>query len=227
MSKIRGPHPYWIPLVNAFRSEGDPTIAVAQKAYMKDLFPFHGVKMPVRRQLVRDFLTEHGHPSSGELEAIVRNAWDQPEREMQYTAMELLAKAANKAGPELIPLAEDMVLSKSWWDTVDFIAPHIIGSILKRHPKDIAHWNKRWMSNGELWAQRTALLFQMKWGSDTDEALLLANCAKLSMHKDFFIRKAIGWALREYAKSEPEAVHRFVGTQAFSPLTVREALKHL
>ncbi len=220
-------HPYWVPLVEVFRSEGDPAIAIAQKAYMKDLFPFHGLKMPMRRQLVRDFLVEHGQPPSGEFETIVRNAWDQPEREMQYTAMELLAKVAKKAGPELLLLAEDLVLAKSWWDTVDFIAAHIVGTLLKRHPKEIAKWNKRWMGSGELWAQRTALLFQLKWGADTDQALLFANCTKLAGHKDFFIRKAIGWTLREYGKSEPDAVRHFVGTQTFSPLTVREALKHL
>jgi len=77
------------------------------------------------------------------------------------------------------------------------------------------------------WAQRKTLLVQMKWGTDTDQRLYFANCTKLAGHSDFFIRKTVGWTLREYAKSEPEAVQRLVASHAFSPLTVREALKHL
>ncbi len=219
-------HPYWLPLVALFRSHGDQGIAAGQKAYMKDRFPFHGLKMPVRRSLVSTFLSDYGPPPAEALEAIVRNGWAQPEREMHYTAMELLAGSAKRSGPEVLPLAEELILSNSWWDTVDFLAVHVVGVVLRRHPEMISTWNAHWMDSEDRWAQRTALLFQLKWKADTDRRLLFANCKRLSDHKDFFIRKGIGWALREFAKTDARAVVEFVGSQQFSPLTVREALKH-
>ena len=100
-------------------------------------------------------------------------------------------------------------------------------TVLKRHPKEVAKWNQRWVTSKDLWLNRTAILFQNRWKADTDRELLFANIERHAAHTDFFIRKAIGWSLRELAATDPEAVRRFVRTHALAPLSVREALKHL
>jgi 3-methyladenine DNA glycosylase AlkD len=110
---------------------------------------------------------------------------------------------------------------------VDALAVHAVGVILKRHPKEIARWNKRWIGSEDLWLNRTAILFQNHWKGDTDRALLFANIDRLAERKEFFIRKAIGWALRELGATDPQAVRDFVRSRTLSPLSAREALRNL
>ena len=112
--------------------------------------------------------------------------------------MDLLIKAARQLEPEQLPEVESIIMTNSWWDTVDALAVNVAGVILKRHPGDIRAWNNRWMDSNDLWLNRTALLFQLKWKQDIDKAMLFANIDQLAGHQDFFIRKAIGWSLREF-----------------------------
>ena len=113
------------------------------------------------------------------------------------------------------------------FDSVDALAIHVVGVVLKRHPKEIARWNKRWVGSPDMWLNRTAILFQSRWKEDTDKALLFANIIRHATHPDFFIRKAIGWALRSLAETDPAAVRDFVRSQKLSPLSAREALRKL
>jgi 3-methyladenine DNA glycosylase AlkD len=220
-------HPYLEPLRELFADHADPEIAAGQQAYMKDKFQFFGIKTPQRRALVRGFLKEHGRPPGEQLAAVVRSAFAQPQREFHYTGMELFTHAAKKLGPEYLPLAEELILTHSWWDMVDHIAVHGVGAILRRHPQLIHEVNERYMASGELWLQRTALIFQLQYKEHTDQKLLFSNIERLADHKDFFIRKGIGWALRQYARIDPKAVKEFIGRQSLSPLSVHEAGKHL
>lgn len=175
---------------------------------------------------MRGFLKEYGRPATDLLDDVVRSAWEQPQREFQYSGMELFTHAAKTSVPGKLLLAEELILRKSWWDTVDHLAVHGVGKILQRHPEMIAAANKRYLESNELWLQRTTLIFQLQYKEKTDRKLLFENVKKLADHPDFFIRKGIGWALRQYAYVDKEAVIAFVKKVKLSPLSIREALKH-
>ena len=220
-------HPWLPPLRAAFKRDRDAEAAAAMQAYMKGIAPFFGIKAVPRRELLAEHIAAHGSPSLDELPTIVRDAFACPEREMHQTAVDLLMKHARKLTPEHLPLVEELITTKSWWDTVDALAIHVAGVILKRHPKEIARWNKRWVKSPDKWLNRTAILFQNRWKKDIDQALLFANIDRHAAHPDFFIRKAIGWALRELGATDPESVKRFVKARKLSPLSEREALRKL
>ena len=194
---------------------------------MKGIAPFFGLMTEHRRRLVREHIALHGTPCLEELSAIARDAFACEEREMHYTAVDLLKKYAKKLGPEHLPLVEELITTKSWWDTVDTLAVHGAGVILKGHPKEIAKWNRRWVTSGNMWLNRTAILFQLTWKQGTDKELLFTNIERQAAHKDFFIRKAIGWALRSLAETDPAAVKAFVRSHKLAPLSEREALRKI
>lgn len=220
-------HPWLAPLHDAFGRNRNAENAAAMEAYMKGIAPFFGIKAVPRRELLAEHIAMHGAPALDELPAIARAAFDCPEREMHHTAVDLLMRHARKLTPDHLPLVEELITTKSWWDTVDALAIHVVGVILKRHPKEITEWNKRWITSKDLWLNRTAILFQNRWKEDTDQALLFANIDRHAAHPDFFMRKAIGWALRELGATDPAAVKRFVRSRKLSPLSEREALRKL
>ncbi|MBP8824035.1 MAG: DNA alkylation repair protein [Flavobacteriales bacterium] len=220
-------HPFLVPLNADFRRHANTANAAGMRAYMKDHFPFFGIKVPERRALMKAHLAVHGTPAIDELPAIARSAFAQPEREMHQVAIDLLVKQAKKLGPEQLPLLEELVTTQSWWDSVDPLAVHMAGTVLKSHPAAIEEWNARWVESEDLWLNRTSILFQNRWKKDTDQALLFANIDRHAGHKDFFIRKAIGWALRELGKTDPGAVLDFVRSRKLSPLSEREAVRNL
>lgn len=201
--------------------------AVAMQAYMKGIAPFFGIKATERRALLKEHIALHGPPPLDELQAICRAAFAFQEREMHHTAVDLVTRHAKRLTPDDLPWIEELIITKSWWDTVDALAVHVVGVILKRHPKEITKWNKRWITHKDLWLNRTAILFQNKWKEDTDRVLLFANIDRHAAHKDFFIRKAIGWALRELAATDAKAVKAFVESRKLSPLSAREALRKI
>lgn len=220
-------HPWLAPLHATFKRHANAENAAAMSAYMKGHFPFFGIKAPVRRELVREHIAVHGAPPLEELPDIVRSAFALPQRELHLVAVDLLMKHAKKLTPEHLPLVEELITTKSWWDSVDALAIHVVGVILKRYPKEVARWNKRWVGSPDMWLNRTAILFQARWKEDTDKALLFTNIIRHAAHPDFFIRKAIGWALRSLAETDPAAVRDFVRSHKLAPLSAREALRKL
>jgi 3-methyladenine DNA glycosylase AlkD len=214
-------------LHTAFRANANATDALAMSAYMKGHFPFFGIKTPERRALLKEHMAMHGPPPLDELPSIVRSAFTYPEREMHQVAVDLLIKYAKKLGPEDLPLVEEAITTMSWWDSVDALAVHVAGAILKRHPNGIPAWNKRWITSTDMWLNRTAIIFQLNWKKDTDQVLLFANIDRHAAHPDFFIRKAIGWALRSLGETDPKAVLEFVRSRRLSPLSEREATRKL
>lgn len=220
-------HPWLKPLGTLFKAHRSAEDATAMESYMKHIAPFFGIKAPDRRALLKVHMAEHGMPTPPELMAVARSAFAQPEREWHHTAVDLLMKQAKRLTPDDLPFLEELITTKSWWDTVDALAVHVVGAILKRHPEAIARWNERWITSPDLWLNRTAILFQNRWKADTDRALLFANITRHAAHRDFFIRKAIGWALRELAATDPGAVKAFVARQPLSALSRREALRKL
>ena len=217
--------PYFAELRNAFEKYADPAIAAGAKAYMRNLFEYYGLPSPLRRQLTKEFMAESGYPPYEQLDNMVQFAWEQPQREWQYVAMEILEKHVKKADQSLLDLAEWMITNKSWWDSVDFIAPNIAGELFKKYPEIKMQYIEKWMQSENLWLQRSCLLHQLHDNKTADRDLLFNLCDRLSGHPDFFIRKAIGWSLRQYSKAFPEAAIDFVNTHKLSNLSSKEALK--
>lgn len=220
-------HPYWAPLAQPLAAAGNATDAAAMQRYMKDVAPFFGVKTPRRRALLKAHMDRYGLPEVVELTGICRSAFAQQEREWHYCAVDLLQRMARKLGPDQLALVEELITTKSWWDTVDLLAGNVAGVILQRHRAEVHALSDRWNRSDDRWLVRTAILFQLKWKAATDQALLFALVRNHAAHPDFFIRKGIGWALRSYAYTDPEAVRRFVAHTTLSPLSRREAVKHL
>ena len=205
----------------------DPARAASMSAYMRDLFPFLGIATPSRREASRRVVTGLGRPTEAELAEVAMACWALPEREYQYFACDWLRRHATVLTPAFLPTARYLIVTKSWWDTVDALAAHVVGVLVARHPALMSTMDE-WAASGELWLIRTAILYQLRYKSQTDTDRLFRYCVSQAGHGDFFIRKAIGWALREYAKTDPEAVRRFVKAQTtLSGLSVREALKNL
>lgn len=196
------------------------------KSYMKNHFEFYGIKSPIRRKVVSEFRKEYGDISAEELEEFVHWCWDNPYREVHYSCMELIAQEKHPK-PERLKLYKWMVLHRSWWDSVDFIAPTLMGKLFQLYPDLIEEQSQGFVDSGELWLQRSALIFQLKYKTEIDLALLFKYCEALATHPDFFIRKAIGWSLRQAARIYPNEIRDFVGKTTLSNLSVREALKHI
>ena len=150
-----------------------------------------------------------------------------PEREWQYFGIELLMHYKKQWKISTIKLVEYGITHKSWWDTVDYIADAWAGEYFKLFPQRIITVTGKWNQSNHMWLQRCSLLFQKKYKKSTDTKLLGRYIIQLSGSKEFFIRKAIGWILREYAKTDPEWVKKFVASTELSPLSRREALKNL
>ena len=212
----------------ALAAAGDPERAVAMRSYMRDQFSFFGVPAPERRAISKQVLDPLGAPSPEDLEAIGPLAWAVDGRELQYAAVDVLVRHAPQARPQLLGVVGDLVTTKSWWDTVDALSANVVGPLVRRHPGLVATLDG-WIAGDELWLARAAILHQLGYRSDTDVDRLFRYSLAWALCPDFFARKAIGWALRQYARTDPEAVQAFLveHDDALSPLTVREASKHL
>ncbi len=208
-----------------FQAAADPIKAQPMKKYMKNRFEFLGIQKPQRILLKKEFLKKERLPGVERLEEIIKHLWDLPGREYQYFGLELAEHFRKQSKEQDIDLLEYMITNKAWWDTVDFIAAHLVGTHFKRFPHLVGPYTAKWMASGNMWLQRTALLFQLKYKTGTDVELLFQIIRQLADSKEFFIRKAIGWALREHSKTKPEVVMNFVESHPLSNLSKREALK--
>jgi len=208
-----------------FESKRDDAYAIRMKKYMRDLFEYYGIRGPVRKDLQKQFIKKNGLPETKELKDIVIELWDQPQREYQYMAMNLMEKCVKKVDKDFISFYEYLIVTKSWWDTVDLIASHLVGMHFKIFPEMIKSRTDKWMNSENMWLQRTCIIFQLGYKSETDFELLTNFIHKLSHSKEFFIQKAIGWSLREYSKTDEKMVRGFVASNQLAPLSRREAVK--
>lgn len=213
-------------IVAQLSAVADPERAKAMAAYMRHQFPFLGVPSPAVKQALR--AAQPGKPDRAELTAVVRKLWQLPEREYQYAACNLLNRFVKVCGPDFIDTAHDLIVTKSWWDTVDTIASHTVGPLVSRYP-ELGTTMDKWIGDDNIWLARTAILYQLGYKQATDADRLFRYALMRAGHPDFFMRKAIGWALRQYAWVAPEAVRAFVKANEakLSPLSKREALKNL
>lgn len=208
-------------LIAMFREHGNEEQAKAMNAYMKHQFVHLGMKTPLRRELLKSFLKEH--PLQKEWIPIL---WELPEREFQIAAIDMLALMKKKLTTEDLPLVERLITTKSWWDSVDALAAHIAGEIFRKDDAARREYVERWNESDNMWLNRTAILHQLTYKAQTDEVLLYRCVLRHAESKEFFHQKAIGWALRTYAKVNPESVLSFVESHKLKPLSRREALKH-
>jgi 3-methyladenine DNA glycosylase AlkD len=196
------------------------------RAYMRDQFPFLGVPAPQQTILARTVLAGLGRPSEEDLRVVATSCWALPEREFQYFACSYLRRYQAVCSSSFLSVVRQLLVRKSWWDTVDTLAAHIVGPLVLRDAV-LESTMDSWLSGDNLWLTRTAILHQLAYKGRTDADRLFRYCSARADHPDFFIRKAIGWALREYAKTSPSAVTAFVAATSLSGLSRREALKNL
>jgi 3-methyladenine DNA glycosylase AlkD len=215
-------------LVRIFSAAREPDRAVKAAAYMRDQFAFLGFSMPTQRALARTVVAGLPTPTEDELRATALACWALEEREYQYFACDFLRTHHTVPGPEFLETARTLITTKSWWDTVDPLATRFVGSLVRRLPA-LRERMDEWSAEKNMWLVRTAILHQMHWGEATDTDRLFDYCTRQAGHRDFFVRKAIGWALRQYAWTDPDAVRKYVAKNraVLSPLSVREASKHL
>lgn len=203
--------------------------AFSMKKYMKGKFNFYGIKSPLRKELCKPFLNKENRPPIDEIVEIIINLWNEPKRELQYFALELLIKYSKQLKAEDYSIFEIMITNKSWWDTVDLIASNLVGTHFNIFSEIKKPISEKLINSDNMWLNRTAIIFQLKYKETTHEEMLYSYILQHAGSLEFFIRKAIGWSLREYAKTNPESVMHFVKTNEnkLSGLSIREALKHI
>ena len=195
------------------------------RQYMRNKYLFIGIKKPEQALVFKDIYKKYGktedwYEVSSELFAM-------PEREFQYVAMEYLLKAKNVWDSRVPLLVHRWVDENSWWDVVDVLGPKVLGLYFQRFPQELTEWISLWMKSPNFWHQRLCILFQLGYKKQTDVTLLSTIILSLNTSKEFFVQKAIGWSLRQYARTDPEWVLDFAENHPLMPLSKREALKHL
>ncbi len=212
-------------LIHELSKHEDETKAAPMKKYMKGLYDYYGLKAPERTAVFRQYLKENSIPE--DWKKCVELCWKVDKRELQYIGMELAFRCKKFYEKEDWKFFEWMVSNKSWWDTVDFIASNIVGHFFFKFPDMIEKVTNRWNESNDMWLNRTCILFQLKYKDYTDFKLLSRFIHRHKYSDEFFHQKAIGWALRQYAKTDAYAVEAFVTETELKPLSRREALKHI
>ena len=220
-------HPTVSALQSLLEQNADPQKAGPMSAYMRGQFAYLGIKSPEMASLQKGFYAQHGLPAISEIEQILCDLWALPEREFQYAGLTLLDRFEKKLPEEFIETLEFMLVTKSWWDTVDLIAAHAVGTHFRRFPSVRAERLGRWRVSDNFWLRRSAILYQLHYKKETDFPLLCEIIRENLGSNEFFINKAIGRALREYSKVDEQAVRGFVIRTPLNPLSAREALKWL
>lgn len=217
-----------IDLEKTFQENSNFENAVAMENYMKNHFSFYGIKTENRRLIFKTIWKENQKEVSENARSIAKVLYSKKQRELHYCGIEILMKELKKKyQKEDISFIEFLIVTNSWWDSVDVIAKYILGEYLKQFPEETEKVIEKFSNSDNMWLNRSAILFQLGYKQKTNQDLLFALCQKHSNSDEFFIRKAIGWALREYAKTNPSAVIRFVETNNLKPLSKKEALKNI
>jgi 3-methyladenine DNA glycosylase AlkD len=215
-------------LEKAFEANQNPENAFAMAKYMKNNFPFFGIKTEERRSIFKEVWKENKEEVSAKTRGIALDLYSKPEREFHYCAIEILIKELKgNYKKEDIQLIEKLILNNSWWDSVDTIAKYILGEYLLEFPLETKKVIALFSNSQNMWLNRSAILFQLGYKQKTNTDFLFSECLKQAHSKEFFIQKAIGWALREYAKSNPKIVKEFVENSNLKPLSTKEALKNI
>lgn len=207
----------------------NPAYADKMKAYMKGQFDYYGVRGPDTQKVFSQYWKWNKEELSQGFRPFISLCWKEDQRELQYVAIHLLKKIKKYLNADDLLWIENFILTKSWWDTVDFLASHAIGQILKSDADLKYQKSEEYINNDSLWIRRTALIFQLFYKDETDSELLFALIDSTLGSKEFFINKAAGWALRQYSKTNPTAVRDYIDLQRhkLANLTIKEGSKYL
>ena len=216
----------------ALQEAADPAKAPAMQAYMKSTMPYHGVPFPVLRPICKRLFAQIELSSPNVWQSLVLTFWrEATHREERYAAIHLAGDRRADAFQTLdtLPIYEEMIVSGAWWDYVDEIAAHRVGLLLRRFPEPMRATMLAWSRSDDLWKRRTSIICQLTFKADTDLKLLYACIEPSLASREFFLRKAIGWALRQYAWTDPAEISRYVAAHEsqLSGLSKREALKNV
>jgi 3-methyladenine DNA glycosylase AlkD len=219
-------------LRQALRKSGNPVKATAMQAYMKSAMPYHGVPTPLLRKVCREVFSDVSFGSASDWRKQVLHLWRNARfREERYAALYLSGdkRARDFQTPSAVKMYEEFVVTGAWWDYVDTIASNSLGPILRAYPAPMRRKMLAWSRCNDLWKRRSSILCQLGFKDQTDLELLYACITPSLQSREFFLQKAIGWALRQYARTNPNEIRRYVrlNQSRLSALSRREALKHL
>jgi len=213
-------------LIKSYYEQGNQEQARKMSAYMKDKFLYLGIQKPQRTELQKEFIKQAKKQKKIDWDFVFL-LWDLPEREFQYLALDYLLALKDNLLKSDVDRVEFLIITKSWWDSVDGLATNITGILCDKYPELVQSHILSWTASENIWLVRVAILFQLKYKENTNIELLKLVISKNSHSKEFFITKAIGWALREYSKTNKEWVTSFLESTTLQPLSVREASKYL
>lgn len=210
-----------------YTAHADEARAIEMARYMKDKNPFLGLPSPLRAELFKALFDGQNTPTAEVAMSLAEQLWRLPYREYHYLAVDILRKAKAYKKEESITLFEDLLVKNSWWDSVDHINGQLLGDYFSCFPQNKDAITGKWNESQNMWLQRVSVIFQLKYKHKTDLVLLSKHILRHSDSKEFFVQKAIGWALRTVAKFNPDFVRDFVEKHPLKPLSKREAMKHL
>jgi len=214
-------------IIEKFEAHRSEELAGPMSAYMRNQFPFLGIKTPLRKVLLKEQFQEYRLPEPERLPEEVWKLYELPEREYQYAAIALLEKMAKHLALADLLFLRQLIESKSWWDSVDAIAPRTLGLVVKNERAAGTRAMLEWSQANNIWTNRAAILHQLKYKQETDTMLLSRIILEHAASPEFFIQKSVGWALREYAKTDADWVRSFVLEHDLMPLSKREAVKNI
>ncbi len=211
------------------KKAADHKKAIEMAAYMKTDMPFYGVQKPDRMPILREMKRSFKPASSKEYTEAVLALWNDSHRETKYCAINFAESFPDFVCADSIPLYERLIREGAWWDFVDAISANLVGEAYLKERRKMKALINKWSKDKDMWIRRASLLCHLHHKKDTDQEQLFSVCLKLAPEREFFIQKGMGWALREYSKSDPKAVKDFLkaNKEVLSPLTYREAAKHI
>jgi 3-methyladenine DNA glycosylase AlkD len=214
---------------DALAAAADPKKAEGMQAYLKTDMPFYGVQKPDRVGIVRHLVKTYPPPTRDDYEDLVTALWSLPHREEKYTAVAIAKAHRAFIVLDSLPLYRRLIVEGAWWDFVDEVAIHLVGRLVVEHADEAWAVVDAWIDDEDMWLRRTSIICQVGAKEDTDIDRLFGFCERRAFEKESFIRKAIGWALRDYARTDPDAVAAFVRAHRddLSGLSFREATKHI
>ncbi|MDN7228718.1 DNA alkylation repair protein [Planococcus sp. N064] len=214
-------------MIEKFEAHRNEELAVPMSAYMRHQFSFLGIKTPLRKTLLKEQFSEYHLPEPERLKEEVWKLYELPEREYQYAAIALLEKMVKHLSLADLPFLRQLIESKSWWDSVDALAPRTVGLVVKNERAAGTRAMLEWSQAENMWTNRAAILHQLKYKQETDTMILSRIILEHAASPEFFIQKSTGWALREYAKTDADWVRSFVLENELMPLSKREAVKNI
>lgn len=214
-------------LEQQFRIHTNPDRALAMSAYMRYQFPFYGIPASLRQDIALPVFKAYPPESAAELHSLARAMWQKPEREWHYTGILLISKYKKLWTPDLIELLHDLLLQHSWWDSVDGLCSNCVAPYFQRFGDKRFDVLDAWEKSGHMWLIRVCIIHQLSYRKASNLTYLKGIVARQRHSDEFFIQKAIGWALRQYAKTDPAWVMDFTATHTLKPLSLREAIKNI